>query len=180
MVFPVVGGDGKPTGYEIDNSLRFNESGSPTLNITFGSEGSKRTMTFSFWLKRSNFGDEVYSLYSAGADASNRDQIRFLDESLDIIFQRNDTTYYRLRTNRLFRDPSAWYHLIVAVDTTEGTASNRIKMYVNGVLQDSFSAATYPAQNYNTHISNNVKHSIGLEDSSSLACLLYTSPSPRD
>ena len=47
MVFPIVGGT-QDTGYEIDNSLRFNESGSPTLNITFGSEGSKRTMTLSY------------------------------------------------------------------------------------------------------------------------------------
>ena len=51
MVFPIVGGT-QDTGYEIDNSLRFNEDDSAYLNKTFGSEGSKRTMTFSFWIKR--------------------------------------------------------------------------------------------------------------------------------
>ena len=51
-----------------------------------------------------------------------------------------------LVTNRLFRDPSAWYNIILAVDTTQGTASNRVKIYVNGTQETSFATETYPAQ----------------------------------
>jgi len=160
MVFPVVGGT-QDTGYEIENSLRFNEDDSAYLNKTFGSEGSKRTMTFSFWIKRGEFGDERYFLYSAGADANNRDAIATMDESLDIIFQRNDTTYYRLRTNRLFRDPSAWYHIVVAIDTTDGTSSNRIKLYVNGVQESSFATSDYPTQNLDLYFNDDIAQTIG-------------------
>ena len=148
-------------GYEIDNSLRFNEDDSAYLSKTFGSEGSKRTMTFSFWIKRGEFGDERYFLYSAGADANNRDAIATMDESLDIIFQRNDTTYYRLRTNRLFRDPSAWYHIVVAIDTTDGTSSNRIKLYVNGVQESSFATSDYPTQNLDLYFNDDIAQTIG-------------------
>ncbi len=148
-------------GYEISNSLRFNEDDSAYLSKTFGSEGSKRTMTFSFWIKRGEFGDERYFLYSAGADANNRDAIATMDESLDIIFQRNDTTYYRLRTNRLFRDPSAWYHIVVAIDTTDGTSSNRIKLYVNGVQESSFATSDYPTQNLDLYFNDDIAQTIG-------------------
>ena len=137
-----------PTGpQDIENSLRFNRASSDYLNRTPSSEGNKRTMTFSFWLKRSGFGQERYFIYSAGADASNRDAIATMDESMDVIFQRNDSTYYRLRTNRLFRDPSAWYNIVIAIDTTDSTASNRIKFYVNGVQESSFATSDYPTQN---------------------------------
>ena len=50
------------------------------------------------------------------------------------------------KTNRLFRDVSAWYHIVLAVDTTQGTESNRVKIYVNGVQETSFTTATYPGQ----------------------------------
>jgi hypothetical protein len=160
MVFPIVGGT-QDTGYEIDNSLRFNEDDSAYLSKTWGSEGSKRTMTFSFWFKRGEFGDERYNVYAAGADANNRDTIATMDESFDLILQRNDTTYYRLRTNRLFRDPSAWYHMVIAIDTTDGTASNRFKMYVNGVQETSFATSDYPTQNLDLYFNDDIAQYIG-------------------
>ena len=160
MVFPIVGGT-QDTGYEIDNSLRFNEEDSAYLSKTWGSEGSKRTMTFSFWFKRGELGDERYNVYAAGADANNRDTIATMDESFDLILQRNDTTYYRLRTNRLFRDPSAWYHMVIAIDTTDGTASNRFKMYVNGVQETSFATSDYPTQNLDLYFNDDIAQYIG-------------------
>jgi hypothetical protein len=73
----------------------------------------------------------------------------------------DDSDNYRVRTNRLFRDVSAWYHIVVAVDTTQSTASNRIKFYVNGVQETSFSTANYPPQNYDTLINSATEHIIG-------------------
>jgi hypothetical protein len=59
-----------------------------------------------------------------------------------------------IRTTALFRDPSAWYHLVVAVDTTQATSSDRVKIYQNGVQITSFSTAGYPSLNYNTIFNN--------------------------
>jgi hypothetical protein len=161
MVFPILGANTESAAYEIDNSLRFNEDDSAYLSKTWGSEGNKRTMTFSFWFKRGDFGDERYNVYAAGADANNRDTIATMDESFDLILQRNDTTYYRLRTNRLFRDPSAWYHMVIAIDTTDGTASNRFKMYVNGVQETSFATSDYPTQNLDLYFNDDIAQYIG-------------------
>ena len=131
------------------------------LSKTFGSAGNTKTMTLSFWLKRSGLGNELYFLYSSGADASNRDGIRFTNESIDIILQRNDTTYYRLLTNRKFRDTSAWYHIVVEIDTTQVTSSDRMKLYVNGVQETSFSTETYPTQNLDLYFINTTAQTIG-------------------
>ena len=161
MAFLVGGANTLDSSYEIENSLRFNEDDSAYLSKTWGSEGSKRTMTFSFWFKRGEFGDERYNVYAAGADANNRDTIATMDESFDLILQRNDTTYYRLRTNRLFRDPSAWYHMVIAIDTTDGTASNRFKMYVNGVQETSFATSDYPTQNLDLYFNDDIAQYIG-------------------
>jgi hypothetical protein len=64
-----------------------------------------------------------------------------------------------------YRDPSAWYHIVVAVDTTQATSSNRIKIYVNGVQVTAFDVATYPSQNLNTSVNNNVSHTINTNPS---------------
>ena len=65
-----------------------------------------------------------------------------------------------LSTNRKFRDTNAWYHILFAVDTTQGTASNRVKVYVNGVQETSFSEATYPSQNFDCAFNLNQLHTI--------------------
>jgi hypothetical protein len=70
---------------------------------------------------------------------------------------------YALETTQVFRDPSAWLHLAVAIDTTQATASNRIKVYVNGSQVTTFSTSSYPSQNLDTSVSNTVAHSIGYD-----------------
>ena len=133
-----------PLGYQIPNSLRFNSGSSDYLNRTPASAGSATTWTVSFWLKRSNLGQQgFFGTYPNG-------NTRFGTDSNDAIdFYDNDGSFqWRLVTNRLFRDVSAWYHFVVQVDTTNATSSDRIKLYVNGVRETSFSTATYPSQNY--------------------------------
>jgi len=155
------------SGYQIDRSLRFNSGDSSYLNRTPSSASNRKKWTWSAWVKRCTL-DATQCLFFAGPADSTLSRIIFGPNTFE--FQQFDSGTFsvRLETNALFRDPSSWYHFVVAADTTQSTASDRLKMYVNGVLQDSFLAATYPTQNLDTHISNNVKHSIGLEDSSQL------------
>ena len=156
MVFPVVGGDGKPTGYEIDNSLRFEDGDAPRLTKTFSSSGNRRTVTFSAWFKLSNLGIIRHIFSNNGADFINLES----DDTLSVQLAGSAEGY--LYSNRVFRDPSAWYHIVVAVDTTQGTASNRLKLYINGVQETSFSDSSNPNQNLETGFAENVQHAIGM------------------
>jgi hypothetical protein len=156
MVFPVVGGDGKPTGYDIDNSLRFEDGDAPRLTKTFSSSGNRRTVTFSAWFKLSNLGIIRHIFSNNGADFINLES----DDTLSVQLAGSAEGY--IYSNRKFRDVSAWYHIVVAVDTTQGTASNRIKLYINGVQETSFSDSTNPDQNLQTGFAENVQHAIGM------------------
>jgi hypothetical protein len=159
MVFPVIGGDGKPTGYEIDNSLRFNEAGAAELTITPSSAGNRRVFTFSCWVKRSGISNRGVLFRTGGSGDS---------QIFEFIFHQSDyimlglATVNVIETNALFRDPSAWYHIVLAVDTTDGTASNRVKLYVNGQQNTSWSVTNLPSQNHDYGIGRaSTEHTIG-------------------
>ena len=139
------------SGYEISNSLRFNDNDTPMLSRTMSS-GNRQIHTLSTWVKRSNLSTGNQRIFSSVSGAS--DDFRFRFTSADILqfydaHTGNSNTATLLVTTRVFRDPSAWYHLVAAVDTTQGTAANRVKIYVNGVQETSFSTAQYPSQNDN-------------------------------
>jgi len=146
----------KDTGYDVANSLRFNSGSSDYLTRTSGTPTSNQKGTLSFWLKRSILGNKrIYSNYVG------TDDYVFIDFRSDDKLRINvdDEGILNISTNRVFRDTSAWYHIVFAVDTTQGTASNRCKIYVNGVLETSFLTATYPNQNvglnmFNASVSN--------------------------
>jgi hypothetical protein len=164
MVFPVIGGDGKPTGYEIDNSLRFNDDDSPSLSKTFGS-GNRKTFTFSTWVKRANITNSNTGLFAGATDSSNRFAIMFVSDALYIQDRASNSNTFVLQSNKLFRDPSAWYHIVVAIDTTQGTEANRVKAYVNSTQITSFSSASYPSQNLDLQGNTNVFHVVGARTS---------------
>ena len=173
MVFPVIGGDGKPTGYDIDNSLRFNPGDNAYLNRTPSSEGNKRTYTLSFWAKISvNYGTDTstnnfFTARNSGGYTSGIQQISGGHIQAFIYDNTGGEGYkLQLKTNAVFRDVSAWYHIVLAVDTTQGTASNRAKLYVNGSQVTSFSTETYPDQNFDSHINDDVPHYMGNKDGS--------------
>ena len=135
--------------YEVANSLRLNDGDTPYLNKTYGSAGSRRTMTFSFWIKRSNLGANQYpmSIYDSGTGYQADMRFASTDALRMYATDTSGTPRLHLVTNRLFRDVSAWYHIVWQVDTTQATDSNRVKLYVNGVQETSFSTETYPPQN---------------------------------
>jgi hypothetical protein len=133
------------------------------LTRTFGSSGSQQTATFSVWVKRSALGGGGKSLFGYDVDANNFLRIGF-KSSDELVFRNYNGGVYtwRLETNRKFRDTSAWYHIVFEVDSTQSTSSDRLKLYVNGVQETSFSTATYPSQNANMKWGNNAyAHIIG-------------------
>ena len=155
MVFPIVGGDGKPTGYEIDNSLRF-WNGDYLKDTTFGAGTNRKKFTFSYWIKPTNLdtGGNPSLVYSNDSN----DHIGF-DGDNKFIFA--DSGSIILKTNRVFRDVSAWYHIVLAVDTTQSTAGNRYKLYVNGTQETSLATDAGISQNTDLNFHNNEVHSIG-------------------
>jgi len=135
----------KDTGYNVANSLRFDNASSQYLNESQAS-GNRRTFTWSCWYKRGVLGSfgaiwhcnnaGHYSYFAVGDD----DDIQYYD-----IDGASQTVNYK--TNRVLRDPSAWTHLVLRVDTTQGTEADRIRFYVNGVQETSFSVSQTPSQN---------------------------------
>jgi len=136
-------------GYNVDNSLRFNDGSTDYLNHTHNAVTSTRKQTFSVWVKRSHLTSYMYIISTKNGTGTNRDGIAFSgSDQIDIRYNAGATSPIRLTTNRVFRDVSAWLHIVVAVDTTQGTASNRIKLYVNGVQETSFATSDYMDQDY--------------------------------
>ena len=138
----ILGANTLSTGYNVANSLRFNDDDSAFLSKTFSGDGTHHDKgTVSVWLKRGELGAEQ-GIFTAGS--SNRHFIRF--ESSDTLTFRAVTDSFHVQTTQVFRDPSAWYHIVIAYDTSQGTASDRVKMYVNGSQISSFSQTDYPDQ----------------------------------
>jgi hypothetical protein len=149
--------------YLIEQSLLFD--GSTTyLNRTPSTAGNRKTWTYSVWFKKmaaSTLNSGLFqatdntgtSTWSVRTSATNGGRVEVLGYPGSVVYQ--------VATNAILRDPNAWYHVVVAFDTTQSTASDRIKIWINGVLQTSLSVATYPTQNYDGQINNNVRHDIG-------------------
>jgi hypothetical protein len=147
-------------GYAISRSLRFNAADSSFLSRTPASAGNRKTWTWAGWVKRSALGTRQV-LFSAGSDGtefyfggSNNDQLVF--------YYYNGSSFAgNYATAALYRDPSAWLHVCLAVDTTQGTAGNRCKIYVNGSQITAFGTETQFSQNAEPDINAATAHNIG-------------------
>jgi len=150
-------------GYQISRSLRFNSADSAYLNRTPAGAGNRRTYTFSTWVKRSQLSSgnamlatvngSEFNYFSFGTSSGDWLTFAYFDGATDV---------FSVNTNGssiFFRDVSAWYHIVLAVDTTQATASNRVKIYVNSVQQTI--SGTYPTLNYDTPINNSISNIIG-------------------
>ena len=149
------------TGYDIDNSVKMQTAGvnSEFFNYTISSAGSRTKGTVSMWIKRSTLGVLQYLWEQGNQDNDNgRLFARFgTDDTLRV---GGGSTVF-LNTTRKFQDASAWYHIVVAIDTTSGTADNRARIYVNGVEETSFSTRNNFSQNDTTGL-NWQRHFVGL------------------
>ena len=139
--------------YEIDNSVRFNDGDSPRLVISNPTAGTRTKGTFSTWFKRCTFGANQYLFSTWNNSASGYSSGIILLQSDDRLSISNYVASgasggSTLITERKFRDPSAWYHVVIAWDTTDGTAADRYKIYVNGTRETVFNGTpAYPTSN---------------------------------
>ena len=157
-------------GYEVANSCMFNDDDSPHLHKTNSGAGNRDTFTFSTWVKRGTLGTEQRIFSSANTSGTNAyGALQFHGTYDDLIMFHYDgsSNYSYHRTNRQFKDPSAWYHICIAVDTTQSTASNRVKIYINGSQETSFRTETTPNQNTDMQWNTAEKHWVGAGDNDS-------------
>ena len=154
----------KDTGYDVANSLRLDEPSNQGLSKTPSGAGNRKTFTISVWLKRSkitNQTGDVQGVIESRADSNDNCGIIFNTDDTLLVKLKIGGTNAKLITNRVFRDVSAWYHIVVAVDTTQSTNSNRNKLYINGVQETSFGTEQYPSQDAQTSFNNTVAHAVG-------------------
>jgi hypothetical protein len=156
---PLIGASGNQgvAGYSLTRSLRFRSSASAYLNRTPATATNRKTWTFSTWLKRGQLTSDQ-TVFQAGDT-----YIRFGNGSADTLWLnlRGAATNYFFTTSQVFRDVSSWYHLVLSVDTTQATNTNRVKLYVNGNQVTGFATSDYPPQNTDTAINSAVAHNIG-------------------
>lgn len=146
--------------YNLSKSLRFRSSASAYLSRTPASAGNRKTWTWSAWVKRGTQTEQMmFGCGVSGSDDATYTYISFGGTNADQLYVNGYTQTWR-KTTQVFRDFSAWYHIVVALDTTQATASNRIKMYVNGAEITSFATANNPSQNDDLSINRGVAHSI--------------------
>ena len=139
---------GGEDAYSIDQSIMLDQGDDAYLHFTPSSSGSRTTFTYSVWMKSCGLGSDGYLPifgYKAGSE-SGYYQNDFFITGNTLRWFGNLTGSSSLITNRVFRDQSSWYHIVFAVDTTQSTAANRMKFYVNGSQITSFSTETYPAE----------------------------------
>ena len=155
-------GQGAPAAAGISRSLRFNSSDSAYLSRTPASAGNRKTWTWAGWVKRSKFDATRRTLFRV--NSSPETHISFAESAqgnAEALFVYGASGGPYLLTTAVFRDPSAWYHIVVAFDTAQATASNRVKIYVNGTQVTAFNSPTYPNLNYDGGINSTGLHAIG-------------------
>ena len=148
-------------GFELLKSVRFNSDDSAHLSRTPSSEGNLKKWTWAGWVKRS--GTAGQQLFSAGTGTEERAFIRFLGGSDTLCFEQKQSSTWNtiLRSSAVFRDISAWYHIVVAYDSAQSTAANRVNMYVNGAEITEFGSTTYPPQDQDGKINTTTIHAVG-------------------
>ncbi len=146
--------------YEIEQSLMFNAADTAHLKRTPSSAGNRRTFTLSAWIKTTDaLASSPIFCCGTGTNDASTTYIAFYQGKMQY---QGYNTNYRV-TNRVFRDVGSWYHFVWAIDSTQGTADNRIRLYVNGVEETSFGTKNNPSQNYDFIINSTNEHQLGDE-----------------
>ncbi len=155
-------------------SVRFNPGDDAHLDRTPSSAGNQRTFTIAFWAKLCDISSNTNYFYTAGSGSPGG--LNSLEIGIDLYnrlfiseYGATLSDYFIETTSAYHRDPSAWYHFIIAVDTTQSTATNRVKFYVNGVEQDKESTSYPFTQNRDTAINGTSKQTIGSDGASDLS-----------
>ena len=153
-------GGAAATAYTIDQSLRFDDGDSPSLTKTFASAGDRKTWTFSAWVKLGLNGEDR-SIFTAGPDSNDTSQLLIRDDDKLYFFSQTSSIDTQLLATPLYRDPGAWAHIVCKYDSTPATPdSTDVALFVNGSQVTAFDIETYPSQNDQTHINDDVAHYI--------------------
>ena len=148
----------KDTGYDVANSVRFNDDDSPKLSRVPSSAGNTKTGTISLWVKKTEINQNTY-LYMVD-DGSNQFALRFNNDKI-MAFHFNGSSYdFDLQTSALFRDVSSWYHIHLKIDTANSTAIERFKLYVNN---EYIAFNTTISQNFNGVFFKNSTTHLGVD-----------------
>ena len=146
-------------GYQISRSVRLRSSASAYFNRTPASAGNRKTWTWSGWVKLGSLSTTLNLMYAYSADSdSGLCQLSFQSNQLRI---QGFFASFLMVSTPVYRDPSAWYHIVYKVDTTQATAADRVRVYVNGVEITAWATNTPPPQNTDTAVNNNVALNIG-------------------
>ena len=145
-------------------SVRFDANDSNYMRRLPSSAGNRRTWTWAAWVKRGDLDASDPSMFSAGNSTLNVDLIRFDNSDRLDVLSAIGSINFRYVSSAKYVDPSAWLHIVVAIDTTNSTAADRVKIYVNGVRLTEFDTSTAPSLNYDTLVNSTINHSIGHDD----------------
>ena len=160
---------GLATGYDVANSCRFNDDDSAHLNKSLSS-AYKNTWTWSGWVKRANLTSSgLFGNQRTDNNVNSRFKL-FFNSDDQIQWEIKDSTGNddsSFKTNRRFRDISAWYHIVFIYDTTDGTAGDRLKLYVNGTRETSFATEDQAGSSFGTLWSSSAKHYVGVANGNS-------------
>lgn len=155
-------GGGGVTGYTIDNSVRFDSNTSSYFNRNFSSAGNRKTFTWAGWIKRSP--SPVGNIWAAiFTTSSNSFIFRFESDTLRYYDYDGATVVSQFATTSVYRDYSAWMHVVFVHDSTQGVESERLRLYVNGNRVTVFNSINYPSLNADSYGNNNVEHRIGAD-----------------
>ena len=157
----VITNDSVTGSAEIERSLKFHDGDSAYLSRTPGSAGNRKTFTFSCWFKRSTLGTQSGAFLKAGDASSNYFKINIAnDHKLYVLatISGGYTEYWR--SAQLFRDIAGWTHLVLRWDTTQGTAADRVRVYINGT-QMGTSSYSAPSQDLDGFVNDTNQHEIG-------------------
>jgi hypothetical protein len=154
-----------PAANQITRSLRFNSADSAYLNRT-PAAGNRKTWTWSGWVKRAGLSNDqiLFEVFNGNNNNQTFNISLFSSNAISI----GAYSVFWLQTTPVYRDVSAWYHIVVAVNTTTATADNRIRVYVNGVEVTAFGTRNNPSQNDDLAINQAAAHYIGSRNGSSI------------
>ena len=166
--YMLAGSSGQSTGYEINQSIRFNQADNASMSRTPSSASSRTTWTFSWWWKRGNL--------SGSTNGTNQRQPIFGTTAFSILSNHNSTqidginVVYTgaandIQTSEKYRDVSAWYHFVFVLDTTNDIPTERVRLYKNGERVTSFASITYPSKDTTYTVNNTQAHYIGFRNS---------------
>jgi hypothetical protein len=151
----------KDTTFNVENSLRFEPNDNDHLERDPSSSGNRQKFTISFWMKIAEVATTTRNIIGCNTAGNDYFIVRMENHKIECLAYNNGSLVLSFSSNALLRDPASWYHVVIAVDTTQGTEANRFKMYLNGSQITSWASSNYPSQNATTLWNHTENHFIG-------------------